>query len=270
MLTRVLVGVALAAAAIALLLLGGWFLWGLIVVAAVISVHEINNALQTRLLPAKLPSYIFAALFVPARVLLGGEAVLILLFCCVFAVLIPFALLGGDGGRVSLNDVLKSLFPLVYPALSLYACLLITLLPPPLYTSAILLTLACPLFSDVFAFFGGTLFGRRKLIPRISPNKTVEGALSGLLGGVLAGAAVFALQALWGAQIGLAVHLALGLVLSVFGQLGDLFASALKRYCGIKDFGKLLPGHGGVLDRVDSVLFSAPVVYAAYLLFWLV
>ncbi len=267
MLTRVLVGVALAAAAIALLLLGGWFLWGLIIVCAVISVHEINCALQARLLAAKLPSYIFAALFVPVRIFLGGEAAIVLLFCCTLAALIPFALHGGEGGLISLNDAFKSLFPLAYPTLFLYACLLLALIPEPLYTSVFLLTLGCPLISDVFALFGGTLFGKRKLIPRISPNKTVEGAISGLVGGVFAGAVIYLLQPLWDMQLSLALYLAMGLVLSAFGQVGDLFASALKRYCGIKDFGKLLPGHGGVLDRVDSVLFAAPIVY---LVFWLV
>ncbi len=267
MLTRVLVGVALAAAAIALMFLGGWFLWGLVAVAAVICVHEVNSALKTSPLPVKLPSYAFAALFVPVRVLLGGEAALMLLFFCTLAALIPFALFGGDGGRVSAGAVFQGLFPLAYPTLFLYACLLITLTPEPLFTSAFLMTLGCPLISDVFALLGGTLFGKRKLLPRVSPNKTVEGALCGLVGGILAGAAVFALQGLWGMQKGLLAHLAFGMVLSAFGQLGDLFASALKRYCGIKDFGKLLPGHGGVLDRVDSVLFCAPVVYFAI---WLV
>ncbi len=264
MLTRVLVGVALAAAAIALLLLGGWFLWGLIAVCAVIGVHEIHSALQTRLLSAKLPSYIFAALFVPVRVLWGVEATLALLFCCALAALIPFALLSGEGGRAPMEAVFKGLFPLVYPTLFLYACLLLAFIPEPLYTSAFLITLGCPLISDVFALFGGTLFGKRKLLPRVSPNKTIEGAIIGLVGGVLAGAAIFLLQPLWGMQTGLAVYMALGLILSVFGQIGDLFASALKRYCGIKDFGKLLPGHGGVLDRVDSVLFCAPVVYLVF------
>ncbi len=261
MLIRVLVGVALAAAVVTLILLGGWFLWGLVAVAAVLCVHEAHAALGMRELSAKLPSYLFAALFVPARVLLGGEAALILLFLCVLAALIPCALLGGEGGRVSLDAAFKGLFPLAYPALFIYAGLLVALTPPPAYTSAVLIMLACPLISDVFALFGGTLFGKRKLAPRISPNKTVAGAICGLVGGMLAGAAIFILQPYWGMNLGLAAHLALGLVLSVFGQMGDLFASALKRHSGIKDFGRLLPGHGGVLDRVDSVLFCAPVVY---------
>ncbi len=261
MVTRVLVGVALAAVAVALLLLGGWYLWGLVAVASVLCVYEAHHALGTRLISAKLPSYVFAALFVPARVIFGGEAALILLFCCAFAAFIPFALFGGEGGRAPMDAAFKGLFPLAYPMLFLYACLLVTLIPPPGFSSAFLLTLACPLVSDVFALFGGKLFGKRKLAPRVSPNKTVEGAVAGLIGGMLAGAAIFALQPLWGMQLGLAVHLALGLILSALGQMGDLFASALKRYCGIKDFGKLLPGHGGVLDRIDSVLFCAPAVY---------
>jgi phosphatidate cytidylyltransferase len=118
--------------------------------------------------------------------------------------------------------------------------------------------------SDSFAYFGGKAFGKRKLAPKLSPNKTVEGAVSGVLGAmalvvlyrVIRGGSIFPESynvTLYSALIG-----GVGAVFSIFG---DLAASAVKRFTGIKDFGKVFPGHGGVLDRFDSVFFTAPMIY---------
>jgi phosphatidate cytidylyltransferase len=110
--------------------------------------------------------------------------------------------------------------------------------------------------SDVGGLFFGNAFGRRKLAPSISPSKTWEGAIGGV-----------ALATLVGGLIGAWIHLpvgfsiATGAVLAAVGLLGDLCESALKRELGVKDFGVILPGHGGMLDRVDSILFTAPVAY---------
>lgn len=105
--------------------------------------------------------------------------------------------------------------------------------------------------------------GRHKLAPLVSPHKTVEGAAGGLVGG-MAGMAIFCLvyRAITGVNLGLPLCVALGLLGALLGELGDLSFSAVKRQYGIKDYGRLLPGHGGVLDRFDSVLFAAPVLCA--------
>lgn len=111
--------------------------------------------------------------------------------------------------------------------------------------------------TDSGAYFGGLKFGRHKLCPQISPKKSVEGAAFGLLGGALAGlilAAVFNEPA--------RQMTAFALVLSACGQLGDLAESALKREKTVKDSGSILPGHGGILDRFDSLSFVFPVLYA--------
>lgn len=115
--------------------------------------------------------------------------------------------------------------------------------------------------SDTAAYFVGRAVGRRRLAPEISPGKTVEGAAGGLLAALLA-------AGLLGTALGLAPApgLLLGLLVGVVGAIGDLCESALKRDLGLKDFGALLPGHGGVLDRFDSLLFTAPAIYYALML----
>ncbi|MCR9139496.1 MAG: phosphatidate cytidylyltransferase [Alphaproteobacteria bacterium] len=128
------------------------------------------------------------------------------------------------------------------------------------YGFAVMIFLFAIIWStDIFAFFGGRSLGGPKLAPAISPKKTWSGFLSGLIGGVIAGliaASIFVTpHYLWIAF--------LSIVLSLSGQAGDLFESALKRRFQVKDSGDLIPGHGGVLDRVDSMIFAA---FAAYVI----
>jgi phosphatidate cytidylyltransferase len=112
--------------------------------------------------------------------------------------------------------------------------------------------------SDSAQYYTGRAFGRRKLAPSISPAKSVEGAVGGLVASALVGAF---LGPLWIAGVTAAVGAALGLVLGALGMIGDLFESRLKRAAGVKDSSALIPGHGGILDRIDSWLFAAPIYY---------
>jgi len=131
--------------------------------------------------------------------------------------------------------------------------------------------LLAPWVTDVAAYFTGSLIGRHKIVPAISPKKTWEGCIGGLVGGMAAMPAWFLLvfpRPLDTPVIRIVLFaLLLGLVASVCAQVGDWFASAIKRWAGIKDYGRLFPGHGGVLDRFDSVLFTMPVFFAAAILF---
>lgn len=111
--------------------------------------------------------------------------------------------------------------------------------------------------TDTAAYFTGYFFGNRKLIPDVSPKKTVEGAIGGVVGTILVTVAyTFILNREF-----LVYSVFLGLLGGVFSQIGDLMASKIKRFVDIKDFGHLMPGHGGVLDRFDSILITAPLVY---------
>ncbi|OQW52389.1 MAG: hypothetical protein A4S09_08520 [Proteobacteria bacterium SG_bin7] len=117
---------------------------------------------------------------------------------------------------------------------------------------------------DIFAYFFGRFLGKYKLHEALSPKKTIEGSIGGLLGSLLLG---FGL----GPQIGFEIPMLQGIILfavtGLFAQLGDLFESFLKRYAQVKDSGFIMPGHGGVLDRLDGVLFSSPVFLLIYFLF---
>jgi phosphatidate cytidylyltransferase len=111
---------------------------------------------------------------------------------------------------------------------------------------------------DAAALVSGTLMGRHKLAPTISPHKTIEGAFGGILGS-LCGAVLGGLWLL--GHFTVLQCFAVGIMLAIFGQLGDLSESLLKRSTGIKDSGILIPGHGGILDKVDGILFGAPALY---------
>lgn len=111
--------------------------------------------------------------------------------------------------------------------------------------------------TDTFAYIAGNLFGRHKLCPKISPKKTIEGSIGGILGSIV-------LTILYSIYIGIDIswHLILlSIIVSIMSQLGDLAASKIKRMAGIKDYGFIMPGHGGVLDRFDSIIICAPLIY---------
>jgi phosphatidate cytidylyltransferase len=112
--------------------------------------------------------------------------------------------------------------------------------------------------SDIAAYYTGRAFGRRKLAPAISPGKTWEGAIGGMAASLIAAAAA---HYLFFRELSLPAALPLAAVMNVLGVVGDLVESALKRGAGAKDAAKILPGHGGLLDRLDSLLFNAPVIY---------
>ena len=119
--------------------------------------------------------------------------------------------------------------------------------------------------SDTAAFFIGRAFGKHRLAPHISPGKTWEGTIGGVLGAIILS---LALTALLNLSIGYGQAVLLGLLVSIIGQIGDLAESLLKRSTGVKDSGKKLPGHGGFLDRIDSVVFAGIVVY--YYVVWVI
>jgi phosphatidate cytidylyltransferase len=127
-----------------------------------------------------------------------------------------------------------------------------------------LIPFAIAFLSDSGAYFGGMLFGKHKLAPVVSPKKTIEGSVGGALGTIIGTVIIIlAFEQMYSVDINMLAAILITPVLSVIGMLGDLVMSAIKRTYGIKDYGNIMPGHGGVLDRVDSVLLVAP----AFILF---
>ena len=116
--------------------------------------------------------------------------------------------------------------------------------------------------TDTFAYFAGVMFGKHKLIPKISPKKTIEGSIGGISGSIV-GCILFGYLF----NLDIILMVCIGSIGSIVAQMGDLFASSIKRYVGIKDYGNLIPGHGGILDRFDSVILVSPFVYFMVRLF---
>ena len=158
------------------------------------------------------------------------------------------------------------MFGVIYVAL-LAACLIgVRMIPdsatktlvPHLASKMLTMFFAIVMLTDTGAYYTGRTLGRHKLAPRVSPGKTIEGAIGGFVTAVVAG---FLCKLTFFPEIPIAHAMALGAALGVIGQFGDLAESLLKRGANVKDSGTLLPGHGGMLDRVDSLLFCAPVLY---------
>jgi len=158
----------------------------------------------------------------------------------------------------------------VYPALLAFALFLRHLpeVASPLHGTALLLfPVVLTWLSDTFAYFAGRMWGKKKLIPKVSPGKTVAGSLGAVIGTPLAAVGYsILLQRFPTWRMGIGEALAFGLLVSVAAQVGDLAESLLKRDVGVKDSGRLLPGHGGALDRFDSLFFTLPLGYAFFVL----
>jgi len=165
---------------------------------------------------------------------------------------------------INKTDIISSFitgFGILYIVFFIYHIVFISNLEK--YSQLIWLVFISAWATDTFAYFTGSFIGKNKLCSSISPKKTVEGAVGGVLGSILISCLFmyFFAPALF-------IHgMTIGLLGSVVGQTGDLSASVIKRYVGIKDYGKIMPGHGGVLDRFDSILFTAPLVYYYILIF---
>lgn len=181
------------------------------------------------------------------------------LSCCVMYMLIVFAIAVFSKGALDFPNASASFMSTFYISIAFSAIVLLREESSYLY----LLVFICPWISDMFAYLVGRFFGRHKLIPEVSPNKTVEGSI----GGVVSSAIIFVVYGFiiktWFATslnpsiYAMAIS---GAVISIISQVGDLIASMVKRQYGIKDYGRIFPGHGGVMDRFDSVLTAAPVL----------
>ena len=171
----------------------------------------------------------------------------------------------------TMQNVLSTMFVLVYPTmLGVYLLALNYFEPYGIANAAILLVFIVPAFADTGAFFIGSKFRGPLLAPNISPKKTISGAVGGVVCGIAGGALVFVFSHFGVFNVGILnevmginlIHfLLLGGFGAIFTILGDLIASYVKRQCGVKDFGVFLPGHGGILDRIDGMMLTAVFLF---------
>ncbi|MDO5477901.1 MAG: phosphatidate cytidylyltransferase [Clostridia bacterium] len=264
---RIIAAIIMIPAVVLLLLAGKTALVVAAALIALMSVYEICAAYGFNKIE-KLPVLIYIMLSVPivftvkSGVIIDKTGLDLLSLILTVYIMLGFIIMLIFNEKVKMRDMFSSL---------LVSCLLVYFLSYAVkirtekefgvYLIWAILVGAC--FTDTFALFGGKFFGKRKLAPKISPKKTVEGSASGVIGSVI-------MMMVYGLIVTLInkditanyLYLALlGLVASIFAQIGDLSLSAIKREAGIKDYGNLIPGHGGVLDRLDSIIFVSPVVY---------
>lgn len=262
-----------AAVAVPLLILliyfaANWVFGLAIALVAMVALYEyyrivLPDAAGVGLLITRLSGFLAALLIVLAGVP-GRFDIICLAACGLFVFSGACALSAYKDKPTVFDTVLKQVTGLVYLPLSLSLAVMI-------YSGSygptwIFLLLIVVFLGDTGAYYAGTYLGRHKLLPAVSPGKTVQGAAGGLLATVLAGCLINAWlpRVPWGLDMprlpwGIAVLFFV--VVSICGQLGDLFESVMKRDAGVKDSGVLFPGHGGLLDRIDAVLFAIPVVF---------
>ena len=252
--TRLISGILLVIAALLTIISGGYVLFFTLLCISLIGMQELYKAMgihedRTGLL--EIVGYLGAVLYY-ISLLLGFEsyglmAVLVSLILVMFVYVFTYP-------KYHANQVMAAFFGVVYVAVMLSFSLMTRNLPDGKFI--VWLIFLCSWGCDTCAYCVGMLIGKHKMAPVLSPKKSVEGGVGGVVGAALLG--VIYAAATQGPMVEYAVICGIGALISM---VGDLAASAIKRNQGIKDYGKLIPGHGGILDRFDSVIFTAPVIY---------
>lgn len=215
---------------------------------------------------------LFCVAIYPLWYFLGYKGILIALSLSICLALAVFTF----KAEMELKDLLATIFSLIYPMALVSLAFALSREFPCGGTFAISFAIFLPVFSDTFAYLVGSTLGKKKLCPSISPKKTVAGAIGGLLGSVLCAVTFFLLFDLYAVipvgyvsfsdsvAVRAVVFVVLGIVGGVLAEIGDLAASRIKRTMNIKDFGNIFPGHGGVLDRLDSIMFTLVMFFTAF------
>lgn len=261
---RWLTALLLAPLLVALILLGPrWAFAALVSAAVAVCLHEYYRMTASPPAWNRLAAWIAWGALLPAAFALGGAPLFLAAAVLGTIGLFTVFVLKGEVRPSILDAIGKELLGLAYIALLLSYFVPLRDLEAGRFW--VLFVLAVAFAEDTGAYYAGRTLGRHKLCPRLSPGKTVEGSVGGIAAAL---AAALASRSLFLPQLELPGCLSLGLLIGLAGQAGDLFESLIKRSVGVKDAGSLLPGHGGLLDRIDSLMFSAPLAYY-YAIYWL-
>ena len=234
-------------------------------ILAAVSAFEIAHVLQAAEMPSSRALLIVYIVVHSVLCYLGASLLWMIVWygLCAFAAMFHGVLCGEKGERLAVGTVFALLWPFGFYALVVHAAASDAWLP--VLTIAILGAWAC----DSMALIGGKLLGKRKLAPEVSPNKTWEGAVTGGVFAILAGWLIsLVLKSFY--PVPALPCMAVTFAASCFGQIGDLAASLIKRMAGVKDYGHLMPEHGGIMDKMDSMIFAIPAAYLGLFLFGLI
>ena len=252
--TRLLSGILLVIIALATIISGGYVLFFTLLAVSLIGMRELYKAMKVQDEKANLlvyAGYAGAAIYYVAVLLdfgrYGTLAIIFGLVLIMFVYVFTYP-------EFEAKQVMPAMFGIVYVAVMLSFIYLTRALPGGKFH--VWLIFLCSWGCDTCAYCVGMLIGKHKMAPVLSPKKSVEGAVGGVAGAALLG--VIYAAATQGPILEYAVICAVGALISM---VGDLAASAIKRNRGIKDYGKLIPGHGGILDRFDSVIFTSPIIF---------
>lgn len=249
--TRVLSGLIMAPL-LAILYFGGYILFAACFLIGIMAVREFYNGFHAMDIKPNFGIAVVAAAALYVIDLFTDDPQWYMLWF--FGVVLASLLYLFNIEHRKLEDAMATITGIVYVVFFSFHVTLVEQTP---YGILIWLVVLTAFGTDIMAYFSGFLFGKHKLCPKISPKKTIEGSIGGTLGSVI-------LCGLFGYFFApeVLVHcLIIGVLGGIVSQFGDLTASIFKRKMGIKDYGNLIPGHGGILDRFDSVLFTGPLVY---------
>lgn len=258
--TRILSGLIMAPLLV-ILIIGGYVLYAGCFVIGVMAVYEFFKGFKAMDIHASFPIAVCAAIalyiigIMQEQMAEGGTETPFWYMLWFFAVVVASLLYLFKIEKRKLEDALATITGIFYIVFFSYHIAMIAMMGDLEYL--VWLVVITAFGTDIMAYFTGYAFGKHKLCPNISPKKTIEGSVGGTLGSII-------LCGVFGFFFArpLLVHcLIIGLLGGIISQFGDLTASVFKRKMGIKDYGNLIPGHGGILDRFDSVLFTGPLVY---------
>lgn len=262
--TRLISGIVLVALALAIILTGGYVLAAVLLFLSIVAYRELMKACGLAHVEEKINGieiigyagiavYYFFLTFVENKIFLLLVLITILVgFMFLYVFTFP---------AYRAEQIMCAFFCVAYAPVMLSFIYLVRILPYGIYT--VWMIFISSWICDTCAYAAGMLFGKHKLAPVLSPKKSIEGAVGGVLGSAIVGAvyAYFVVEPVVKDQKVTWIFVLISAVGAVISQVGDLAASAIKRNHEIKDYGKLIPGHGGVMDRFDSVIFTAPMIY---------
>ena len=252
--TRLISGIVLVIIALATIISGSWILFFTLLAVSLIGMRELYKVMKVsdeHVTVLELVGYLGAVLYYIAMKAdfgnYGTMAIIISMILILFVYVFGYP-------KYHAEQVMAAFFGVIYVAVMLSFIYLTRSLPDGKFL--VWLIFLCSWGCDTCAYCVGMLIGKHKMAPVLSPKKSIEGAVGGVAGAALLG--VIYAAATQGKMAEYALICAVGALISM---VGDLAASAIKRNQNIKDFGKLIPGHGGILDRFDSVIITAPVIY---------